>query len=65
MTLEDTLIVTFSIVIILLVFLVYLMYVRMQQILRDFEAMEERLSMTDSEVENLIRNVEEIKKLKI
>ncbi|MFA7153719.1 MAG: hypothetical protein WC072_07990 [Methanoregulaceae archaeon] len=41
------------------------MYVRIQQLLRDFDQMESKMKLTDSEIEVLARNVEEIKKLKI
>ncbi|HUU75045.1 MAG TPA: hypothetical protein VMW63_03035 [Methanoregulaceae archaeon] len=65
MTLELSLIIIFGIVIIVLLFIVYVMNVRIQQLLRDFEQMESKMRLTDSEIEVLARNVEEIKKLKI
>jgi cell division protein FtsL len=64
MTLEQFLLVVFAVIIVFLMILIYLMDVRLRQLLRDFEQMESRISMTDSEVENLMRNVEEIKQLK-
>lgn len=65
MTLEQILLLVFGIIIIILLFVVYVMYVRIQQLLRDFEQMESKMKLTDSEIEVLARNVEEIKKLKI
>jgi len=65
MTFETILLIIFGIVILVLLFVVYIMYVRIQQLLREFDQMESRMKVTDSEIEALARNVEEIKKLKI
>jgi len=65
MTFETLLLIIFGIVILVLLFVVYIMYVRIQQLLREFDQMESRMKVTDSEIEALARNVEEIKKLKI
>jgi predicted Holliday junction resolvase-like endonuclease len=65
MTFETLLLIIFGIIILVLLFVVYIMYVRIQQLLREFDQMESRMKVTDSEIEALARNVEEIKKLKI
>jgi predicted Holliday junction resolvase-like endonuclease len=65
MTFETILLIIFGIIILALLFIVYIMYVRIQQLLREFDQMESRMKVTDSEIEALARNVEEIKKLKI
>lgn len=65
MTFETLLLMIFGIIILVLLFVVYIMYVRIQQLLREFDQMESRMKVTDSEIEALARNVEEIKKLKI
>jgi predicted Holliday junction resolvase-like endonuclease len=65
MTFETILLIIFGIIILILLFVVYIMYVRIQQLLREFDQMESRMKVTDSEIEALARNVEEIKKLKI
>jgi cell division protein FtsL len=65
MTFETILLIIFGIAILVLLFVVYIMYVRIQQLLREFDQMESRMKVTDSEIEALARNVEEIKKLKI
>jgi predicted Holliday junction resolvase-like endonuclease len=65
MTFETILVIIFGLIILTLLFVVYIMYVRIQQLLREFDQMESRMRVTDSEIEALARNVEEIKKLKI
>ncbi len=65
MTFETILLIIFGLIILALLFVVYIMYVRIQQLLREFDQMESRMKVTDSEIEALARNVEEIKKLKI
>jgi len=65
MTQEQFLLTIFGIVIVLLIFLVYIMWVRIRQLMHDMETMQSRIRYTDSELDALTRNVEEIKKLKI
>lgn len=65
MTQEQFLLTTFGIIIVLLIFLVYIMWVRIRQLMQDMESMQSRIRYTDSELDALTRNVEEIKKLKI
>jgi predicted Holliday junction resolvase-like endonuclease len=65
MTLSEIMLIIFGIVILILLFVVYVMYVRIQQLLNEFDQMESKMKITDSEIEALARNVEEIKRLKI
>jgi len=65
MTLEQFLLMIFGIVIVLLIFLVFIMWVRIHQLMLDMENIENRIHDTDSELDILTRNIEEIKKLKI
>ena len=65
MTLSEIMLIIFGIVILVLLFVVYVMYVRIQQLLKEFDQMESKMKITDSEIEALARNVEEIKRLKI
>ncbi len=65
MTLSEILLILFGVVILVLLFVVYVMYVRIQQLLNEFDQMESKMKITDSEIEALARNVEEIKRLKI
>ena len=65
MTLSEILLIIFGVVILVLLFVVYVMYVRIQQLLNEFDQMESKMKITDSEIEALARNVEEIKRLKI
>jgi predicted PurR-regulated permease PerM len=65
MTLSEIMLILFGIIILVLLFVVYVMYVRIQQLLNDFDQMESKMKITDSEIEALARNVEEIKRLKI
>jgi|WetSurMetagenome_2_1015567.scaffolds.fasta_scaffold398957_1 hypothetical protein len=65
MTLEQFLLIVFGIGIVLLIFLVLILWVRIRQLVHDLERMENRIQGTDSELDILTRNIEEIKKLKI
>lgn len=65
MTTEQYLLMIFGIIIILLIFLLFIMWVRIRQLMHDMETIGNMLRDTDSELDVLARNVEEIKKLKI
>jgi hypothetical protein len=65
MTLAEIMLIIFGIVILVLLFVVYVMYIRIRQLLKEFDQMESKMKITDSEIEALARNVEEIKRLKI
>jgi cell division protein FtsL len=65
MTLEQFLLMIFGIIIVFLLFLVFIMWVRIHQLMHDMETIENRIHDTDSELDVLTRNIEEIKKMKI
>ncbi|MGF3497414.1 MAG: hypothetical protein ACQXXC_07300 [Methanolinea tarda] len=66
MTIEQILLLLACIVIIILLVLIFFMYVRIRQLIRDLEVLQSRLSISDSELDTLINNVERmIKKIKI
>jgi cell division protein FtsB len=65
MTPQDILLIVFGIVIVVLLFIMYVMLVRIRQLLGEYDQMESRMKVTDNELEELTRNVEEFKKLKI
>jgi cell division protein FtsL len=43
-------------------FIIYLMYVRIRQLLDEIDAIEGKIKITDTELENLISRVEEFKR---
>lgn len=53
------------IIIIVELFLMYLMHIRIQQLMKELERLNSRMEITDVELEQLTRNIEEFKKLKI
>jgi hypothetical protein len=59
------LLVIFGAVIVLQLFVMYIMLVRIRQLLGEYEQIEGRMKVTDSELEELTRNVEEFKRLRI
>ena len=62
---EGFLLIVFGIVIVVLLFVMYVMLVRIRQLLGEYDQMQSRMKVTDNELEELTRNVEEFKKLKI
>ena len=52
-------------VIVIQQFIIYLMYVRIRQLLNEVGAVEGKIRITDTELENLIMRVEEFKRGKI
>ncbi len=64
-SLEGTMLVIFGLVIVLQLFIMYVMLVRIKQLLGEYDQMESRMRVTDAELEELTKNVEEFKKLKI
>ncbi len=54
-----------SLVILFLLILVVFMYIRIRQLVRDFELLESQIMVTDSEFDALMQNVDEIGHLKI
>lgn len=65
MTLEIILLIVSSLVILFLLILVVFMYIRIRQLVRDFELLESQIMVTDSEFDALMQNVDEIGHLKI
>ncbi|MFA5001702.1 MAG: hypothetical protein WC502_01870 [Methanolinea sp.] len=65
MTLEMILLIVSSLVILFLLILVVFMYIRIRQLVRDFELLESQIMVTDSEFDALMQNVDEIGHLKI
>ncbi|OPX72936.1 MAG: hypothetical protein A4E38_00368 [Methanoregulaceae archaeon PtaB.Bin108] len=65
MTLEMILLIISSLVILFLLILVVFMYIRIRQLVRDFELLESQIMVTDSEFDALMANVDEIGHLKI
>jgi len=66
MTIEQILLLIACIVIIILLIIVFFMYLRIRQLIRDLEVLQSRLTISDSELDTLISNVEHmIKKIKI
>lgn len=62
---EVYIIVLFGIVIIFLLFLIYLLQRRINQLLNEVDDISSTMNVTCSELEELTKNVQEIKKLKI
>ncbi|RPI39922.1 MAG: hypothetical protein EHM53_04010 [Methanoregulaceae archaeon] len=54
--------VLFGGVIVVQQFIIYLMYVRIRQLLDEVDAIEGKIRITDTELENLISRVEEFKR---
>ena len=65
MTFEGILLTILGVVVILLLFIMYIMLVRIRQLLSELNTMESRMRVTDAELDELTRNVEEFKKLRI
>jgi hypothetical protein len=65
MTPETIVIILFGIVILIQLCVMYVMYVRIRQLLDECDQMAGRIDLTGSELEELAKNVEELKKLKI
>ncbi len=65
MSMEALLIPLLTLVIIIELFFMYLMHIRMKQLSSEVERMGSRLQFTDTELEQLTKNIEEFKKLQI
>lgn len=65
MTIEMILLIISTLVIAFLLILVIFMYIRIKQLVRDFELLESQIMVTDSEFDALMQNVDEIGHLKI
>ncbi len=62
MAYEGYMLVLFGGVIVVQQFIIYLMYVRIRQLLDEIDAIEGKIRITDTELENLISRVEEFKR---
>jgi cell division protein FtsL len=62
MAYEGFMLVLFGSVIVVQQFIIYLMYVRIRQLLNEIDAIEGKIRITDTELENLISRVEEFKR---
>jgi cell division protein FtsL len=62
MAYEGYMLVLFGGVIVVKQFIIYLMYVRIRQLLDEVDAIEGKIRITDTELENLISRVEEFKR---
>ena len=62
MAYEGYMLVLFGSVIVIQQFIIYLMYVRIRQLLNEIDAIEGKIKITDTELENLISRVEEFKR---
>jgi len=62
MAYEGLMLVLFGGVIVVQQFIIYLMYVRIRQLLNEIDAIEGKIKITDTELDNLILRVEEFKR---
>ncbi len=65
MAYEGYLLILFGGVIVVQQFIIYLMYVRIRQLLKEINSVDNKIKIIDSELENLIQRVEEFKKSNI
>jgi hypothetical protein len=62
MAYEAYILVIFGLAIFFQQFIMYLMYVRIKQLLHDLDAVEGRIKINDTELENLMQRVDEFKR---
>ncbi len=65
MSLEVILLPLLTLVIALELFMMYLMYIRMKQLNGEVERLSSRMEITDVELDQLAKNIEEFKKIQI
>lgn len=65
MTVEELLIIGFGLIIVLQCFFMYIMSRRIQQLLKDQSRIEGDIEISDTELEELAKSVEEFKRHKI
>jgi cell division protein FtsL len=65
MTLEWILLPVLTLVIAFELFMMYLMYIRMTQLNSEVERLSSRMEITDVELDQLTKNIEEFKKIQI
>lgn len=64
-TAEGGMLILFGIVIVFLLFVVKLMHTRINQLLTEMDSLNGKVNLTTNEIEQLTRNVEEFKNIKI
>jgi cell division protein FtsL len=65
MSLEAILLPLLTVVIALELFMMYLMHIRMKQLNGEVERLSSRIEITDVELDQLTKNIEEFKKIQI
>jgi cell division protein FtsL len=65
MSLEDILLPLLTLVIAMELFMMYLMHIRMKQLNGEVERLSSRMEITDVELDQLTKNIEEFKKIQI
>jgi len=61
MAYEGYLLILFGSVIVVQQFIIYLMYIRIRQLLSEINSIDDKIKITDTELENLIQRVEDFK----
>jgi len=65
MAYEEYMVVVFGAIIVVQQFIIYLMYVRIRQLLNEIDSIEKKIKITDTELENLVARIDELKKIKV
>ncbi|MDD1677644.1 MAG: hypothetical protein LUO93_00480 [Methanomicrobiales archaeon] len=65
MTPEEILLPLLTVVIAMELFMMYLMHIRMKQLNGEVERLSSRMEITDVELDQLTKNIEEFKKIQI
>ena len=61
MAYEGYLLILFGSVIVVQQFIIYLMYIRIRQLLSEINSIDDKIKITNTELENLIQRVEDFK----
>ncbi len=62
MAYENYILVIFGVAIFLQQFIMYVMFVRIKQLLRELDSIEDKIKFTDTELDNLMQRVDEYKR---
>ena len=65
MAYEEYMVGVFGAIIVVQQFIIYLMYVRIRQLLNEIDSIEKKIKITDTELENLVVRIDELKKIKV
>lgn len=65
MAFEGYMVVLFGAVIVVQQFIMYLMYIRIRQLLQEIDSIENRMKITDTELDSLVQKVEEFKQVNL